>query len=292
MSSLDRSILKTLAYADLFDYPLTASQVHQYLISSQKYRLDEVNQALASDKLLTQVDREGGYFFLKGRRGLVEERKQRAESGRRKMKIAKKAGGWLKLIPWVRMVAVTGALSMNNAVLKDDIDLLLVTRKNRLWLSRFFTILLIELVAKRRHPADRDFQDKICLNLFLAEDSLKIRSARRDLFTAHEVVQVQPLWERGGVRQRFYFQNRWVRKHLPNAIKERDLKKPLAVRQKGSFFGLDLLDGLMFNLQKKYMAPKITSEIVERNRVFFHPKSGRGRVLRQYHERLGHLKLT
>ena len=130
--------------------------------------------------------------------------------------MAKKVAGWLRLIPWIKMVAVTGNLAMDNAEKNDDIDLLIVTARKRLWLTRLLTNFLVEIVANRRRPNDKEVKDKICLNMFLAEDHLKLSIREQNLFTAHEIYQLKPIWARNQLYQKFIQENLWCQKFLPN----------------------------------------------------------------------------
>lgn len=114
------------------------------------------------------------------------------------------------------MVAVTGNLAMDNAEKNDDIDLLIVTARKRLWLTRLLTNFLVEIVANRRRPNDKEVKDKICLNMFLTEDHLKIPLKEQNLFTAHEVCQLKLLWQRKNSYQKFIQKNLWSQKFLPN----------------------------------------------------------------------------
>lgn len=213
MKQLEKTILRTLAYADIFDYPLTFEELHRFLIGQKidKAKLRKlINQA-------SKIEQQAGRFhFFKNRKSLVSLRNKREKWSRKKITIAKRTASWLKLIPSIKMVALTGSLTMKNSDKNDDIDLLIVTRRNRLWLTRLLTVFLIELVAKRRRPKDKQFEDKICLNMFLDEDHLKIPYQEQDLFTAHEACQLMPLWEKEKVYQKFLKENQWVKKFLPN----------------------------------------------------------------------------
>jgi hypothetical protein len=105
---------------------------------------------------------------------------------------------------------------MKNSDKDDDIDLLIVTKKNRLWLTRLLAVLLVELVARRRRPGEKDAKDKICLNMFLDETHLGVPPKERDLFSAHEVCQLKVLWERDNLYQGFLRNNQWTKEFLPN----------------------------------------------------------------------------
>jgi len=204
----------TLAYADIFDYPLKASEIRRYLISDKKIDFKNFQKELSQSSKL--ADKQGDYFFLKGRKKIVAIRKQRENQGQKKLIIARRTTNWLKMIPTIKMIGVTGALAMNNAREDDDIDILIVTSKNRLWLTRFLVVLLTELVARRRHPNDKETRDKICLNMFLDEKCLGVPEKERDLFTAHEVCQLVPIYDRNGTYKKFLEKNLWVKKYLPN----------------------------------------------------------------------------
>lgn len=214
---MKKEIISTLTYADIFDYPLLALEVWKFLISQKKTRVKDVQQVLlrmSTDLKLISTDNK--YFFLQGRKEVVDTRRKRRNWSQSKLKIAQKAANWLKIIPTIKMVAVTGALAMENSNENDDIDLLIITSKNRLWLTRFLTVILLELVAKRRHPTDKEVKDKICLNMFLDEGHLEVPKKEQDLFSAHEVYQLKPILDKNGTYQKFLKANLWSKKYLAN----------------------------------------------------------------------------
>lgn len=217
MTKLQAIILQTLAYADVFDYPLSPPEVWKFLITQQKIRINIVQKVLSRMKAdKKRIEADGNFYFLGGRQNIVALRKKREWWSQEKLKIAQRVVKWFKLIPAIKMVAVTGALAMENSDKEDDIDLLIVTAKNRLWLTRFLVILLTEVVAKRRRPGDKEVRDKICLNMFLDEGHMAVPKKEQDLFSAHEVCQLKPLWDRDNTYQKFLESNKWVKQSLPN----------------------------------------------------------------------------
>ena len=218
------AVLKTLAYADVFDYPLTGEQLHRYLIGMQ-VSLDYLHAVLMDGCLTASgVSRLSGFYTLVGRESIVETHKQRAEYSARLWIKARFYGNLIARLPFVRMVAVTGALAMNNAspgreitgagprkVMTgaqpgDDIDYLIVTLPGRLWLCRAIVIAQVRLAALRG--------DTICPNYFLSERATIF--PQRTLYTAHELVQMVPL---SGleVYKRIRARNKWAQAFLPNA---------------------------------------------------------------------------
>ncbi len=257
---MQTAILKTLVYADVFDYPLKLYEIEKYLIGTR------AGEILIDRKLIGEKE---GFYFLKGREEIVELRKKRAEWSRKKIEIAKRTAEKLKIIPMIKMIGITGALSMENCKEEDDIDLLIITDADCLWLTRLLIILFSPLLGiKRRKPKEEIVRNKICFNLFLEENHLKIEP--ENLFLAHEVCQVRPLVDKDFTYQNFLEENKWVKKYLPNATKITNHKPPATNHKKCL---LSFLDTLAFKLQYLYMKPKMTIERVNLHQAFFHPKN-------------------
>lgn len=217
MNKLQAMALRTLAYADVFDYPLTAPEICKFLITQQRVDPDKFSREILEMRgKKKQIGKESLFFCLPGREKIMALRKKRGQWSQKKLTIASRVARWLKLIPWIKMVAVTGNLAMENSEKDDDIDLLVVTAENRLWLTRLLTVLLVELVSHRRRPADKEAKDKICLNMFLDETHLAVPQKERDLFAAHEVCQLKVLWQKDNLYQDFLKRNQWTKDFLAN----------------------------------------------------------------------------
>jgi hypothetical protein len=202
---LERAIVQTVAYADVFDYPLTVDEVHRYLIGVPASR-GTLRAALASMQRFSNVlSRSGRYLTLAGREWTIETRRRRAAISSEYWKRAVRYGRLIGSLPFVRMVAVTGALAMDN-VADADIDYLIVTEPGRLWLCRGLVVGVVRAAAARGAT--------LCPNYFLSERALQIDE--RNLFTAHEVTQMVPL-AGSTTYARFRALNRWTDEYLPNA---------------------------------------------------------------------------
>jgi hypothetical protein len=95
----------------------------------------------------------------------------------------------MALLPFVRMVAVTGALAVDNISARPDIDLLVVAEPGRVWVCRRFLIVLVRLA--------RVFGDDVCPNYVIAQSKLDLE--QRDFFTAHELAQMVPMSGEAGL---------------------------------------------------------------------------------------------
>jgi hypothetical protein len=203
--AIQHAIVQAVAYADVFDYPLTVDEIHRYLIGVPAGR-GAVRAALAAPRLVPEVlSRSGRYFTLAGRESAVETRRRRAAVAADYWRRAVRYGHLIGNLPSVRMVAVTGALAMDN-IADGDIDYLVITEPGRLWLCRALVVGLVRSAAFRG--------TELCPNYFLSEQALVL--SERNLFTAHEVAQMVPL---SGTEtyQRLRSLNRWTDTYLPNA---------------------------------------------------------------------------
>lgn len=199
-----QAILKTLHYADIFDYPLKVEEIKKY--SVERLSVGDLEEAL------TQMSADGGYYCLPGREEIIKLRRRREAFSRSKINKAKRIASVLKFIPWVKLIGVTGALAVENSDEDDDIDLMIATSSKRLWLTRGLVVTFLLLTGQYRRPGK--IKDRICPNLMISEDALKF--PKRDLFTAHEIVQMKPIFCRDNTYQKFLQANRWIKDFFPN----------------------------------------------------------------------------
>ena len=196
-----QSVLHTLAYADVFDYPLTAPEVYRYLTSTRG-TMEEVIRALSDERFFSQT---GEYFTLRGRERIVEIRKRRAQVAAHLWRKAVRYGRIIASLPFVKMVAITGSLAMNNTEEGKDIDYMIVTAPNHLWTCRALS-LLIARTAKLEGVS-------LCPNYLITTNALELKE--RSLYVAHELAQMFPL---SGMEtyNEIRKQNDWIDKYLPN----------------------------------------------------------------------------
>jgi len=220
-STLKQAILLTIAYADVFDYPLTASEIHRYLTGLYATPT-QVNYALREADKIVQIER---YYCLPGRESIIILRKKREEKSAWLWKRAIRYGLHIARLPYVHMVAVTGSLAMNNIDSRADIDYLIVTEPGHLWLCRAMVHIL------RRVAVIQGLN--LCPNYFITTRALHFPD--QNLYAAHELTQMVPL---SGleVYHEIRRQNEWVRDYLPNALGVPSIPKHVVVKETKSRF--------------------------------------------------------
>src|SRR3989344_5303708 len=281
MTPREESLLRTLCYSDIFDYPLTKEELWTFQVSG--HFMDP------PVKPEDDIQNKHGFYFLQGRERIIEIRRKREKYSQLKLQKAKQLSRIFKLIPTIKLIAITGAVAAGNAKQDDDIDLMIVTSRGWIWTTRFLTILLAEIWGVRRRPNASDLKDMLCFNMFLDEDHISVPSKERDLFSANEVARVKILWEKEETAERFWESNRWIIKYLPHVVVQLPPEADQPLVDAGPFYQggpLQFIEYILQSLQLSYMKRRRTNEIIKHGYLRFHPKDARKWILRKYHERL------
>ncbi len=215
-SPLDQAILMTLLYADVFSFPMTAREIHHFLIGCAA-STEEIDCAVSNPSAWLAQHIEAGplnqqqvYTIRKAESentAVFEKRQQRDFASTELWPKARHYGVLLGYMPFVRMVAITGALAMRNAGSPhDDLDYLLVVKHGRVWLARLGAVAMVKLC--------KAFGVTLCPNYVLADTALE--QNRHDLFMAHELTQMIPLTGQA-IYQKMRQSNQWADAMLPNA---------------------------------------------------------------------------
>ncbi len=201
---LESAVVEAVAYADVFDWPLTPAEVHRYLpVRALPEQVDDALDCAAAHDLVVTSD---GFVTLPGRTRLVAERRHRASVSQHLWPRAIGAARLVGSLPFVRLVAITGSLAVGAADDSADVDLFLVVEDGRLWLTRAMCMGIVRVAALGRL--------RLCPNYLLAESALRLQD--RSLFTAHELVQMVPT-RASAAHAELLRQNGWFREFLPNS---------------------------------------------------------------------------
>jgi hypothetical protein len=203
--SLEGAIAATVAYFDVFAFAPDAGQIHRFLLGHQADR-EQVERALTpGPKLLGIVDKEDGFYFLRGKGHLALRRLRFRRHSERLWRRAEVMARIIERSGLALSGLVTGSLASDNADEHADVDFLFIYPAARTWTS----YALVRAAA--RIPPLRG----LCANYVLSDASLEIRP--QNLFTALEIAKAVPMFGLD-VYQRFIGANLWVDRFLPNAF--------------------------------------------------------------------------
>ncbi len=261
-----------LIYHDLFGWPLNKVELLRW----------EAGKAQKLVSARPRVAVVGDYFVAKGHEGLVAKRLDQEQSSRKKMILLARAKEVLEQSPSILFVGITGSLAMNAASESSDIDLLIITKHNTLWITRLKTLMALrrQKIATRK-PRSKLQKDRLCLNIWMDECDLAIDN--KNAYTAHELAQIVPVIDRQNTHKKLLARNPWVTDYWPSAVtdpssslKDDNLKFNLA-----KYF----IEKLAYLCQRIYMARKITHEVVMPSRAFFHPHDWSQKIVKELAKR-------
>ena len=281
-------VYASICYADIFDYPLTSLECREFSLFETS-RIHKPPFGVMVKKVKDQT-----YYYLSGREAIVSTRLRRENYAKEKWRKAIIVSKALSHIPTVALVGVTGGLAMENAKIDDDIDLYCVTDNGTLWITRLLVTIFVSLMGVRRTPRAKNVKDTFCLNMFTTTDSMRIPKDERDLFSAHEVVQMVPLWEKAGTYKKFLIKNRWAESYLPNAWRKKNATCQMTddklLRNYLSFSMYHLILRLFEYpariIQLWYMKNNRTNEIIKSDVIRFHPNDARVWIKKKLEKRL------
>src|SRR5215208_5398916 len=160
--NVKHDILATLSYFDIFNYPLSQTEIFQFL--SNTYTHEEFTNALHHLTIENWIYKFDEFYTLQDNYSLIIRRRNGNAQARSMLKIGEKVAAFLSSFPFVRGVAVSGSLSKNFADENSDIDFFIITAKNKLWLARTF------MLCFRRIAVLFKKQDWFCMNYYIDEE--------------------------------------------------------------------------------------------------------------------------
>ena len=203
--SLEKDILKVLAYFDIFHYPISTREIVSFLISRpSEHEVITALRNLCAEKKIFKYEE---FFVLRNDATLVYQRKEDNQRANQLLKTAYRISSFLFQFPYVRAIGISGSLSKNVADANADIDFFVITKSNRLWIART----LMHLFKKLTFLVGR--QHWFCMNYYIDEQALQISD--KNIYTAIEVITLVPVCGNGCLKN-FFHANDWTEAYFPN----------------------------------------------------------------------------
>jgi hypothetical protein len=193
-----------VAYAAIFDYPLTLSQLHETLVGTAATPSEVERCYETSGSLRAHIERHDGYYVPAGRAQMIQGRIERERTSLDTLRRHRWLLRALCVVPYTRLVALSGSLAHLNGPASADLDLFVVTDGPRVWSVTVAMVVLAKLWGQRR---------VVCVNYVVSDRRLRL--PQQDLFTANQVVHLKPL-HGAAMYQRFLEANPFVAECYPN----------------------------------------------------------------------------
>ncbi len=275
------AIKKTIAYRSYFKYPLTEFQLKTVLIGNQKFGYKHFHDELVRLLKKGTVKSRNKLYYGPGFKPV--DWQKRADISRSHIKTAENVCTLLSVIPWIRLVGVTGSVSAYNAEKESDVDIFIITAKNRVWITRFFAVLILKTIGKYR--TDKTPGGKICPNIFVDENNMSWPTEKRNLFVATEIIMMHPLINKDNTYFRLIKANQWIFDYYKGFnISFGSLKDPKTNKKTSGLVGS--MENILRILQKKYMKSKKTTEVTNKGVIHFNREDWTEKILERYEDNL------
>jgi len=220
VGTLAKSIIKTLAYYDIFSYPLTKEEI--YICSNTngdtKPSVFEELEVLVSSGIIYNNDK---FYSINHNSHLIPKRIEGNNRAIKKMKTAKLFSKFISHFPYVRGVLLSGSISKGYMDEKADIDYFIITAPNRLWITRILLVLFKKMFLLNSYKF-------FCINYFISTTELEIEE--KNIYTAIELSTLIPMYG-ADVYNDLYEANQWINQYVPNYPK-RDVSNVPESRRK------------------------------------------------------------
>lgn len=204
--SIRQGVLNTLQYFHIFRHPLLFDEIHRFSgINTGKKELKAVVDEMMGAEDIYYID---GYYLLEKNASFVHNRKIGSTRAQLLMQHAQRSANVISRFPFVKNVSISGSLSKGYANEKSDIDLFIVTQKNRLWICRSF------LHLYKKFTFLRGKEHSYCMNYFIDESKLCLEE--QNIFTATELATLIPMYNTEIHRELILANKWWAVKLLPN----------------------------------------------------------------------------
>lgn len=253
---LHRSLVTVYQVSSYLDFPFTLSEVADFFLPGMDISGNELRHMILNGNFKDIPFKiENDCLLIRPNQNPRIRLIRESISAQKLMSAGEFASALARLIPWVMTIAVTGSVAYGNAGKRDDVDLFIITRRNRLWLSIFFALVLVRVFKTLRLQPTHLLP--FCMSYVHDEPGFRneTRKSINPLF-ARELLKAVPLVGKSYYR-RLLEENDWVQtlhassyraklKSLPRADREMD-------RTRGIPIVLDWADAFTFFLLSRYL---------------------------------------
>lgn len=205
ISSLGKSIIKTLAYYDIFDYPLKAEEIY-YNLGTNSVSLTEIENEVEQLCKIGITFNKNNFYLLRNNENSISRRLEGNRLAKKKLISAYRMTKLISKFPYVRAVLLSGSISKGYMEKDSDVDYFIITHPNRLWVTRLLLMLFKKVFLLNSRKV-------FCINYFVDTETLEIEE--KNIFTATELATLIPIYGKD-LYDELYKNNIWIKKFYPN----------------------------------------------------------------------------
>jgi len=222
IDDLGKAVYGVFCFFSIYQRPLVAEEIFCFLLG-RKVNVDfnELEKFLIEGEAFSQRE---NLFCLRGEEECFGIYLSRRDLRERFWRRVEKYVKWLRVMPFVRVVAVGNTLAFGAVDEESDIDLFIVATKGRLFFVRIFVTLFFQILGVRRHG--KEVRARFCLSFYVSEEALnlsKIVLSPEDVYLYFWIVTLEPVLGLG-VYRKFLAVNDWISKYRSENVYEKNSK--------------------------------------------------------------------
>ena len=246
----DNGILNVLRYYSVFNYPITIEEV--YGNCKIPCQLEELYEIMHDLRNRGEVFEFRGFYSIS--KEIVKDVERRLEGNAmaiEKEKGARVCARIINFFPVVRFVGISGSLSKGYSEKESDYDFFVVTKGNRLWITRttLHVFKKLTFIVGKQHC--------FCMNYFIDEMALQIDE--KNIFTAVELASMIPVY--GTMTYKALLKaNSWADAYFPNGFRRFSASGPIYDRRSVIKIFTEFLFNIVFPNSVNNWLMKITDK--------------------------------
>lgn len=238
-----------------------AISIHEIdLMLQNPKQVKSIEDFIQNDSLISKsVSFENKFVVLKGYENLFSERQPREIISKRYLEIARTfVNQLIKQSSRWKLIAVCGSVAYNSANASDDIDIFLITKKDRMWLCFIKALILARIFNIKASLNNKKIN--FCLSYVQDEECfMKEILNHRTYLLARELLSIRVL---AGIKYyRFILsETSWIGDLFPKLYSSRHFKKSNYEKKqfnhKSPSLTSHMLDLLVFSILRRYLSLK------------------------------------
>jgi len=209
--TLKEMVIIHINYRDIFNAVVSTDELQLWLGLNDTVKLKIILNELISEGLLETTDHR--YYCVAGRSVLFAHKLSRKRLAQKCLQKQERIIRFLSWIPLIRFIGVSGSVAAENATIDKkgllDLDIFIVTTKHSLWLvfflERIFTNIFLILLGRKY---------VLCFNYAMDYSFLEIHN--KNIYTATELFNLKPLYDRDNTYRSLINKNSWVERYYPS----------------------------------------------------------------------------